>query len=92
MVIFQISGHLTEYAGGQAEISIDQSLPSVGAALEALWRRHVALRDRVLDERGGVRQHVNIFVDSQITRRDQVLQQPLSGDVEICIMPAVSGG
>jgi molybdopterin converting factor small subunit len=46
----------------------------------------------VLTEQGEVRQHVNIFVNSSIVRRDQVLDEPLKGSVEICIMPAVSGG
>jgi sulfur carrier protein ThiS len=41
---------------------------------------------------GEVRPHVNVFVDSQIVRRDQVLQTNIEGDTEICIMPAVSGG
>ena len=46
----------------------------------------------VLTEQGQVRPHVNVFVNSQVVRRDQVLQVPISGDTEICIMPAVSGG
>jgi molybdopterin converting factor small subunit len=92
MITFQISGHLTEFAGGQAEIAIDASPSSVGEALESLWGKHTGLRDRVLTERGEVRPHVNVFVNSQIVRRDQVLQTAISGDAEICIMPAVSGG
>jgi molybdopterin converting factor small subunit len=46
----------------------------------------------VLTEQGEVRPHVNVFVNSQVMRRDQVLQERISGDTEICIMPAVSGG
>ncbi len=92
MITFQISGHLTEFAGGQAEIAIDAAPSNVGEALESLWDKHTGLRDRVLTERGDVRPHVNVFVNSQIVRRDQVLQTAISGDAEICIMPAVSGG
>ena len=92
MITFQISGYLIEYAGGKAEIKIDSAPATVGEALEQLWSRHVALRDRVLTERGEVRPHVNIFLNSQVVQRDQVLRAKTAGDDEICIMPAVSGG
>ena len=92
MITFQISGYLTEFAGGQAEIKVEGAAANVGEALQKLWSRHVGLRDRVLTEQGVVRPHVNIFVNSQVVRRDQVLQTAISGDSEICIMPAVSGG
>jgi sulfur-carrier protein len=92
MVTFQIAGYLTEFTGGRAELKLDGSPATVGAALDALWRQHVGLRDRVLTEQGQVRPHVNVFVNSETVRRDQVLQTALTGDAEICIMPAVSGG
>ena len=92
MITFQISGHLVEFTGGRVEIQLDGSYSTVGEALERLWNEHRGLRDRVLNEMGEVRPHVNVFVDSQTVRRDQVLQTGLSGDAEICIMPAVSGG
>jgi Molybdopterin converting factor, small subunit len=92
MITFQISGYLTEFAGGQAEIKVEGPAGNVGEALQLLWSRHVGLRDRVLTERGEVRPHVNLFVDGQVTRRDQALQTAINDDSEICIMPAVSGG
>jgi molybdopterin converting factor small subunit len=45
-----------------------------------------------LTEQGEVRQHVNIFVNSSVVRRDEVLDKSLDGTADICIMPAVSGG
>lgn len=92
MITFQIAGYLTEFTGGRAEISMEQEPGTVGAALSELWAAHAGLRDRVLTEQGTVRQHVNVFVNGEVTRRDQVLQLPLTGNAEICIMPAVSGG
>jgi len=92
MITFQISGYLTEFTGGHAEIRIDGNVATVGDALNQLWKAHVGLRDRVLTERGEVRPHVNVFVNSQVMRRDHVLQVPIEGATEICIMPAVSGG
>lgn len=92
MITFQIAGYLTEFTGGRAEIKFETTAGKVGEALDQLWSRHVGLRDRVLTEQGEVRPHVNVFVNSQVVRRDQVLQTPLESDSEICIMPAVSGG
>lgn len=92
MITFQIAGYLTEFTGGRAEIKVEGEAVNVGEALDQLWRRHVGLRDRVLTEQGVVRPHVNVFVNSQVVRRDQVLQTGITGDSEICIMPAVSGG
>ena len=92
MITFQIAGYLTEFASGEAEIKIDSASATVGNALSQLWQRHAGLRDRVLNEQGEVRQHVNIFVNNTVVRRDEVLNAPLTENAEICIMPAVSGG
>ncbi len=92
MITFQISGYLTEFTGGRAEIALDASPANVGEALDRLWSEHVGLRDRVLTELGEVRPHVNVFVNSQTVPRDKVLQTEIAGDAEVCIMPAVSGG
>jgi len=92
MITFQISGYLMEFTGGLAEIRVETPAANVGEALQQLWARHLGLRDRVLTEQGEIRPHVNVFVNSQVVRRDRVLQTGISGDSEICIMPAVSGG
>jgi molybdopterin converting factor small subunit len=92
MLTFQIAGYLTEFTGGHAEIELNGNAATVGEALDLLWYAHTGLRDRVLTEQGHVRPHVNIFVNSQVINREQVLQIPIAGDADICIMPAVSGG
>jgi molybdopterin converting factor small subunit len=92
MITFQIAGYLTEFTGGRAEIALDAKGATVGEALNQLWNAHIGLRDRVLTEQGHVRPHVNIFVNSQVISRDQVLQLPIEDDADVCIMPAVSGG
>ena len=92
MITFQIAGYLTEFTEGAAEVKIDASRATVREALNELWQCHAGLKDRVLTEQGQVRQHVNIFVNSSIARRDEVLDAPLKDAAEICIMPAVSGG
>lgn len=92
MITFQIAGYLTEFTGGRVDIKLDGTPATVGEALSQLWGAHAGLRDRVVTEQGHVRPHVNVFVNSEVIRRDQVLQTAIIGDTEICIMPAVSGG
>jgi len=92
MITFQISGYLTEFSRGRAEITLDTSPANVREALDSLWSEYAGLRDRVLNELGEVRPHVNVFVNSQTVPRDRVLQTEIVGDAEVCIMPAVSGG
>ena len=92
MITIQIAGYLTEFTDGRAEIKLDGSATTVREALNQLWNAHAGLRDRVLNEQGQVRPHVNVFVNNESVRRDEVLQTELAGDAEICIMPAVSGG
>ena len=88
MTTFQIAGYLTEFAGGRAEIKLEGTPQNVGEALAQLWGEHGGLRDRVLTEQGQVRPHVNVFVNSQVVRRDQVLQIPISGDAKsLMIIP-----
>jgi molybdopterin converting factor small subunit len=50
------------------------------------------LRDRVLDEKGEVRQHINVFVGEESIRFANGLATAVPEKSEILIVPAVSGG
>ena len=92
MLTVNIAGFLTEFTAGRSQISLQSPHPSVGAALNELWEGHLGLRDRVLNEQGQLRQHVNIFVDNENIRRRELLNTSLTPDSEITILPSVSGG
>jgi molybdopterin converting factor small subunit len=92
MVTFNVTGFLTDFTGGQNQIVVDSPAATVGEALDSLWSRHVGLRDRVLNEQGDLRQHVNIFLNDDNVRRKQLLETALPENCEITILPAVSGG
>ncbi len=91
-VIIYLSGHLKSYAGGKTEIALDAEFADVRNALDSLWQRHPALRDRILNEQGEIRQHVNIFYDGRDIRRMNGLETEIAEDAEIHIFNAVSGG
>ena len=91
-VIFHIPGYLRTFTGQQRRIDLDSVPGTVRGALEALWRIHPGVRDRVVDEQGEVRPHVNVFVGRDSIRFTGGLDTPLADGAEISIIPAVSGG
>lgn len=92
MITINIAGFLTDFTNGRSEISLNSSPATVGDALNELWRLHVGLRDRIVNEQGHLRPHVNVFVDDENIRRKQLLKTALAEGNEITILPAVSGG
>lgn len=89
---FVIPGPLREFAGNRGEVRVDGDAASVSDALSLLWRECPGVRDRVLTERGEVRQHVNVFVDGESIRDTGGLGTRVRDGAEIYILPALSGG
>jgi molybdopterin converting factor small subunit len=48
--------------------------------------------DRVIDERGSLRRHVNVFIGIDEARHLGGLDAPVPAGTEVSIVPAVSGG
>ena len=92
MLTFTIPGPLRELAGDRHELRVSGSARSVDEALALLWEEAPAVRDRVITERGDVREHINIFVDGESIRDAAGLRTPVREGAEIVILPAVSGG
>jgi molybdopterin converting factor small subunit len=90
-VVIHLPGALLPFAAGQSRIALEAG-PDVGAALRALYALHPGLRDRIQNERGEIRQHVNVFVGSDNVRDLAGLATALPPDAEVHILPAVSGG
>ena len=91
-VIFYIPSPLRPFAEGRAKVQLEVSTPSVAEAFQALWTRYPGLRDRIVTERGEVRQYVNIFVGNENIRDSGGLATPVADGGEITIVPSVAGG
>jgi molybdopterin converting factor small subunit len=91
-VTFHIPGALREFTDGHSTVKIDGTPATVADALSHLWLRYPGVRDRVVDEQGLVRQHINVFVGNESIRYTGGLVTKVSDGVEISIVPAVSGG
>lgn len=90
-VTVHLSGHLKPFSDGKVEVNLPGDFVTVGDVLDSLWKQHVALRDRILNEQGEIRPHVNIFVGSDDVKRLRGLGT-LVEDKEIHVFNAVSGG
>lgn len=72
----------TEHVGGA----------SVGEALHAYFDVHPAVRHYVLDDQGGVRKHVAVFVAGRQIRDRRAMSDEVTDGDEIHVMQALSGG
>ena len=83
---------LTPMTAGRSHVDVETFGSTLEDALDALFGAHPGLRDRVLTERGEIRQHVNVFVGNSESRLTGGLATPLADGIEISIIPAISGG
>lgn len=90
-VTVYLSGHLKEFSRGDTEALLEGRYITIGGLLDDLWKQYPALRDRVLNEQGEIRQHVNIFLGPLNVKRLEGLHTPMT-DIEVHIFNAVSGG
>ncbi|MCW8131302.1 MAG: MoaD/ThiS family protein [Planctomycetota bacterium] len=65
---------------------------TVREVLDAVFASNDLLRGYVVDERGALRQHMNVFVDGANVRDRVKLSDPVETDSEIYVMQALSGG
>ncbi len=86
MALVRLHGPLKQLAGGRAEHAVEGG--TVGELLAVLERSQPALSGWILDERGLVRRHINVFVNGEYGREDT----PVDPDDRIDVLPAISGG
>lgn len=65
---------------------------TVAELFALLASEYPGLRQRVLDDQGKLRRHVNVFVDGENARLGNGAAAPVGPDSEVHIYPAVSGG
>ena len=89
---WKLFADLAELAGDRT-VEVDAGPgDTVGDALEALFEAHPALRDRVLDEDGGVHEHVNVLRNGEDVRAAGGLAAALDEGDDLALFPPVSGG
>jgi molybdopterin synthase sulfur carrier subunit len=85
MALVRLRGPLKALAGG-AEHPVEGT--SVAELLSALERTQPALQGWILDERGRIRRHINVFVNGEKGTEDTAV----ANDDRVDVLPAISGG
>ena len=86
MAVVALRGPLKQRAGGEAVHRVGGA--TVAEALRDLERAQPALAGWILDERGAVRRHINVFVNGELREAETGVDD---GD-RVDVLPAISGG
>ena len=86
MAVVCVRGPLRKLAGGRAEHELAGA--TVVELLRALERCHPAVEGWIVDERGQIRRHINVFVNGE---RGGGATAVRSGD-RVEVLPAITGG
>ena len=89
-VTVRIPTTLRPLAGGNATVQVDGA--TVGEVLKHLDQAHPGFSDRLLDDQGGLRRFVNVFVADEDVRFLQGLDTEVGEGQVVSIIPAVAGG
>jgi sulfur-carrier protein len=87
---FRIPGPLRRLSDGQITVEVEAT--DLGSAIEALDARFPGFKDRLLDDKGELRQFVNVYLNDEDVRLGSGLKAKVSEKDEISIVPAVAGG
>jgi sulfur-carrier protein len=85
MALVRLRGQLKAIAGA-AEVPLDAQ--TAGELMRALERDRPALNGWILDERGRIRHHINVFVNGEAGKEET----PVAADDCVDVLPAISGG
>jgi sulfur-carrier protein len=86
MACVRLRGSLKRLAGDLPEHELEGA--TVEELLRELEREHPAMSGWILDERGILRRHINVFVNGELWEQDTRVDA--SDRVEV--LPAISGG
>ena len=86
MALLSVRGPLRKLAGGRAEHELEGQ--TVVELLRRLEQRHPEVSGWVLDERGQIRRHINVFVNGERGGEETAVGP---GD-RVEVLPAITGG
>ncbi|MBS2020867.1 MAG: MoaD family protein [Deltaproteobacteria bacterium] len=90
-ITVKIPAPLRPLAQNQSEVALEAA-NTVGAAVDELGKRFPGLKDRLLDDKGGLRRYVNLFRNDEDVRASGGLTTALKDGDRLAIVPAIAGG
>ena len=89
-VTVRVPTTLRTLTGGASEVAVDGA--TVGEVLKSLESAHPGFAERLLDDEGGLRRFVNVFVADDDVRFLEGLNTAVPDGETVSIIPAVAGG
>jgi molybdopterin synthase sulfur carrier subunit len=90
-VRLHLPGALRQYAGGASVLELAGD-GTVSELLGALGGAYPGVQQRVVDELGALRPHVNVFVNGENIRHLDGMATSIGEGDEVWLLPAISGG
>jgi molybdopterin synthase sulfur carrier subunit len=90
MPIFCIPALMKYYVADENEILVSGT--NISEALSDLTKRYPSIKVHILDDKGRLRRHVNLFVNKENIRTLNGLETPVKETDKIILMPSISGG
>ncbi len=89
-VTVRLYGAYSQLAGGARKVTIHAG--TVGEVLDALPAALPSLRERIRDEHGRIRDHLNVFHNEEEIERPEGEGTALRDGDTVHLIPAMSGG
>ena len=92
-VLVRIPGALRQFTDNARTLEVDVPAGSdLAQVLAQMQEENPSLVRRICDERGALRQHVNVFIGTANVRDAEGLATAVPDGAEVYVIPAVSGG
>jgi molybdopterin synthase sulfur carrier subunit len=90
MPTVRIPTPLRKLTANQEEVKVAGA--SIGEVLKNLDAAHPGIGERLLDDKGGIRKFVNIYLNDEDVRFLENTATPVNDGDEVSIIPAIAGG
>lgn len=89
-VTVRLPGSLRDLVGGESKLEARGA--TLAEVLRDIDRRHPGFLGRLLDERGELRQYVNVYIGEAEARAHGGLAARVPDGSEVMVIPAMAGG
>ena|SRR5437868_14726846 len=96
MVVFVLPSTFRRWVSGESQIRVfaigadSDSPPTLGSALDTLRRTHPSLEERLRDDFGRIRRHINMFVCGENAQGLGGLDCALPPGAEVYVLPGLA--